>query len=415
MTIILAGVALLFLFQALVSLVQSMASRDAANAITFWMFGSLNRTEWTDLGIMAVVLLAVCIFFAGNLWRLTALRMGDSKAQSLGVNVSKLRRETLIGVSVLTATVVSFTGTIGFIGLVGPHSRLQDKRLPRNGADRRNDLSGRGPVLHIHDTKGQEDDILRLEVGDVRFAYGDREILKGVGFSMGSGVMTILGPNGAGKSTLVKCLAGVHAPHSGHATFDGRDLLGSRDPDETRIAYMSQEQPNITNMSVMEVMLLGLVNRLSFKVTDDDLDRAYAPLEELHLEELADMPMNHLSGGQCQMVLIAQCLVSEPELIILDEPMNNLDLRRELEMFDTMSRVTRARGLTTLMVLHDINSAARYSDSILVLKDGQVYADGPPADVVTPETIRDVYGVEAEVDRDRRGNVRIDPCRAIER
>ena len=120
-TIILAGVALLFLFQALVSLVQSMASRDAANAITFWMFGSLNRTEWMDLGIMAVVLLAVCLFFAGNLWRLTALRMGDFKAQSLGVNVSKLRRETLIGVSVLTATVVSFTGTIGFIGLVGPH------------------------------------------------------------------------------------------------------------------------------------------------------------------------------------------------------------------------------------------------------------------------------------------------------
>ena len=243
---------------------------------------------------------------------------------------------------------------------------------------------------------------MRLEVGDIRFAYGDLEILKGVGFSMGSGVMAILGPNGAGKSTLVKCLAGVHTPSSGHATFDGRDLLGSRDPDETRIAYMSQEQPNITNMSVMEVMLMGLVNRLSFKVTDDDLDRAYAPLEELHLEELADVPMNHLSGGQCQMVLIAQCLVSEPELIILDEPMNNLDLRRELEMFDTMSRVTRARGMTTLMVLHDINSAARYSDSILVLKDGQVYADGPPEDVVTSDMIRDVYGVEAEVDRDRR-------------
>ena len=82
---------------------------------------------------------------------------------------------------------------------------------------------------------------MRLEVGDIRFAYEDLEILKGVGFSMGSGVMAILGPNGAGKSTLVKCLAGVHTPSSGHATFDGRDLLGSRDPDETRIAYMSQE------------------------------------------------------------------------------------------------------------------------------------------------------------------------------
>ena len=84
-------------------------------------------------------------------------------------------------------------------------------------------------------------------------------------------------------------------------------------------------------------------------------------------------------------------------------------------MFDTMSRVTRARGMTTLMVLHDINSAARYSDGILVLKDGQVYADGPPEDVVTSDMIRDVYGVEAEVNHDRRGNVRIDPFRAIDR
>ena len=120
-TIILIGVALLFLFQALVQLAQSISSQDSATSIMLWTFGSLGRAGWTDLGILLVVILLVAILFAKNLWRLTALKLGDSKASSLGVDVGKLRRNTLIGVSVLTAVTVSFTGTIGFVGLVGPH------------------------------------------------------------------------------------------------------------------------------------------------------------------------------------------------------------------------------------------------------------------------------------------------------
>ena len=255
---------------------------------------------------------------------------------------------------------------------------------------------------------------MSLDVRDICFSYGERRVLDSVSFGMGEGILSILGPNGAGKSTLVKCLAGVHSPSSGNASFGGRDLLGPRDPKGLRLAYMSQEPPSSTDLTVLEVMLLGFADSLSMRVSDEELDRAMRPLEELGLEELAQRPLNELSGGQCQMVMIAQCLVADPEIVLLDEPMNNLDLHRELQMFELMRRITDERGLTTLMVLHDVNFAARYSDRLLVLKDGRVYADGAPEDVVTEDMLRDVYRVEAQVDRDSMGCVRVDPVRALD-
>lgn len=254
---------------------------------------------------------------------------------------------------------------------------------------------------------------MSLDVRDVCFSYGERSVLDSVSFEMGEGILSVLGPNGAGKSTLVKCLAGVHLPSSGTVTFGGADLR-SRDSGGPRLAYMSQEPPRSMDLTVLEVMLLGLAGSLSMRVSDEDLDCAMGPLKELGLEGLAQRPINELSGGQCQMVMIAQCLVADPEIVILDEPMNNLDLHRELQMFDLMRKITDERGLTTLMVLHDVNFAARYSDRMLVLKDGRVYAEGVPENVVTEEMLRDVYRVEALVDRDPRGCVRVDPLRALD-
>jgi len=118
---ILTGIALMFLFQALVSMVQYSGNAQQASAVLFWMFGSLSRATWENVAMVIVVLASVLIFFILNSWRLTSLKLGDTKAQSLGVNVGKLRRNVLLGVSLLTATAVSFTGTIGFVGLVGPH------------------------------------------------------------------------------------------------------------------------------------------------------------------------------------------------------------------------------------------------------------------------------------------------------
>lgn len=120
-TIILTGIAMLFLFQSLVSLLQYLGSNQQMAAILFWLFGSLNRANWTNVALIGVVLIVIFVVFVMDAWKLTALKLGDNKAMSLGVNVKRLRQKVLIGVSLLTATAVSFAGTIGFIGLVGPH------------------------------------------------------------------------------------------------------------------------------------------------------------------------------------------------------------------------------------------------------------------------------------------------------
>lgn len=255
---------------------------------------------------------------------------------------------------------------------------------------------------------------MTLEIEGLGFSYGDRRVLDDLNLEMGKGVTAILGPNGAGKSTLVKCIAGVHRPDGGTIRFDGHDMLSGR-RDGPSLAYLSQELPRTVGATVLEVMLLGRVRTLSISVTEEDIEKCYWALELLHLEDLAPRDLGELSGGQCQMVMVAQCLVADPELMLLDEPMNNLDLRRELEMFETVCGITRERGLTTVAVLHDINFAARYADSIAVIRDGEVYDHGAPRDVLTQEMIRDVYGVEAEVEVGSSGNVRVDPIRPMAR
>lgn len=255
---------------------------------------------------------------------------------------------------------------------------------------------------------------MTLKIEGLGFSYGDRRVLDDLDLEMGKGVTAILGPNGAGKSTLVKCIAGVHRPDGGTIMFDGHDMLSGR-RDGPSLAYLSQELPRTVGATVLEVMLLGRVRTLSISVTEEDIEKCYGALELLHLEDLAPRDLGELSGGQCQMVMVAQCLVADPELMLLDEPMNNLDLRRELEMFETVCGITRERGLTTVAVLHDINFAARYADSIAVIRDGEVYDHGAPRDVLTQEMIRDVYGVEAEVEVGSSGNVRVDPIRPMAR
>ncbi len=255
---------------------------------------------------------------------------------------------------------------------------------------------------------------MTLDVESLCFSYGSVPVLKDVTASFGTGINAVIGPNGAGKSTLVKCLAGVLSPTSGKASFDGVDLLG-RKTSELNMSYMSQDAPRIHNLTVLEFMLLGRADELGFKVTDEDLDKAYAPLEKLGIEEWARRDVGELSGGQMQMVLIAQSLVNEPDLLILDEPMNNLDLRRELEIFDVIRSEIASRPITALVVLHDLNFASRFADSVTVLSGGEIYSQGGPAETVTAEMIRDVYGVEAEIMINSHGCPVVDPIKSVHR
>jgi iron complex transport system ATP-binding protein len=247
---------------------------------------------------------------------------------------------------------------------------------------------------------------MSLTVSSLRFSYGSFEVLKGIDAEFMPGINGILGPNGAGKSTLAKCMAGVLKPAGGTVRFAGGEGKPS-------MSYLAQDSPPIRNLSVLEYMLLGRADELGLKVTGEDIDIAYRPLEKLGIDELAEKDMGNLSGGQRQMVAIAQCLVSEPDFIILDEPTNNLDLRRELDIFQIMRAECDDRGITCVMILHDLNFASRFSDRIVVMNQGEVYSSGTPAVTVTEDMLRVVYGVEAEISVNSRGIPNVEPIRSV--
>jgi len=255
---------------------------------------------------------------------------------------------------------------------------------------------------------------LKLDIHNAHFSYGDKEILKGVSLSAEKGLTSFIGPNAAGKSTLLKCVAGILRPSEGDIRLGEFDLInGMNDEAKRQMSYMPQEPPYRTSLTVMEVMLLGRLNELKWKVGKEDIEIAYNALEELGIEDLARRPMYQLSGGQSQIVMVAQCIMRSPKLLMMDEPINNLDLQKQLEMFDILGNVTEKNGLTTVMVLHDINLAARFSEKIVILSQGSIYNMGKPKDVITEDMLRDVYGVESRVTEDVDGIIRVDPLYSV--
>ncbi len=243
---------------------------------------------------------------------------------------------------------------------------------------------------------------MTLQLEGIKCSYDGKEVLHGVSFSSDSKLIAIVGPNAAGKSTLIKCMAGQIA-HEGSITFEGVDIGRKDDKSVDTVGYLPQEHMNPTSMSVYEVVLLGRLNHIKWSPSVEDREMVDHALHELSLDSIADKHINELSGGQLQMVSIAQALVKEPKLLLMDEPTNNLDMQKQLEMFEVVKILSEQRGLVTVMILHDLNMASRFADEIIVLQNGQVYAQGQAQDIMTEELLRDVYLIDAEVTKDRDG------------
>lgn len=230
---------------------------------------------------------------------------------------------------------------------------------------------------------------MSLIVRDLGVRYGQRQALAGVSFEARPGEVTaIIGPNGSGKSSLIRAIAGL----VGH---QGVVRCGS--DGAARIGYMPQDVGSSAALTVLEVVLLGRLRALHLRLTDADLDAAGAALATLGIEHLASRDLVELSGGQRQLVFLAQVLASEPQILLLDEPISALDIRNQVEVLDTVRRLTRERGLITLVVLHELSAAARAADRIIVLKAGRVAGDGRPDSVLAPQLISDVFGIDAIV------------------
>jgi iron complex transport system ATP-binding protein len=235
--------------------------------------------------------------------------------------------------------------------------------------------------------------VMVISASGVSFSYGDRPVLTEAGLTARAGeVVGVIGPNGSGKSTFLRTLYGALRPRAGLICVDDT-LVASLAPAAVarRIGVVAQEPPSGIPLTVADMVLLGRSpHRAAFeRYTASDRDLAVQALREAGVEHLARRNYEQLSGGEKQRVLIARALAQDTDHLLLDEPTSHLDIHHQ----HTVLRCVRSLGVTTVVVLHDLNLAARYCDRIVLLHDGDVVAVGDPDTVLTPEVLGPVYQV----------------------
>ncbi len=236
-----------------------------------------------------------------------------------------------------------------------------------------------------------------LDVKNINFSYNNRPALSNVSFSSGAGeLMAILGPNGVGKTTLLKCINAIHRPSSGKILVDGQDVLNMTPNEIARsIGYVAQRSESAW-LTVFDAVLMGRKPHIKWKVRENDLKIVEAGLRRLHLNELSLRYVTQLSGGELQKVSVARALVQEPHLLLLDEPTSFLDLKNQIEILKILRRVVDEHRIAAVMTMHDLNTALRYAQKFLFLKDHKVFATGHIGEI-TPEMIEEVYEVHVTI------------------
>lgn len=216
-------------------------------------------------------------------------------------------------------------------------------------------------------------------------------------------IHSILGPNGCGKSTLLKVLSRQLQGESGVVYIDGQDAKewGIK-PFARHLSMLAQSQERLTDISVYDLVSYGRFPHKAFMQRLDDQDRQIVDwaLQLTGMETFAPRSILELSGGERQRVRIAMAVAQQPKVLMLDEPTTYLDICHQLEIMELVVHLNRVQNMTVIMVLHDLNHAAAYSDRITVMKQGTVYAHGKPSEVICAEMLRDVFQVEACVERD---------------
>lgn len=235
--------------------------------------------------------------------------------------------------------------------------------------------------------------MITLALDAVGVRYGARTVLDTITVPAmrGGEVVAVIGPNGAGKSTLLRRIAGLVAG-------PGRVSMKSGTSRPARACYLPQDTTATAVLTVFESILLAVKRDASWRVEDEALARVEALLHLLDIEALAFRNLGELSGGQRQLVSIAQTLGREPDVLLLDEPTSALDLRHQQQVAAITRRITAERGIVTLVTVHDLNQALRLADRVLVLARGGLAAFGAPREVVTPGLIAEVYGVRVRVE-----------------
>ncbi|SFF45461.1 iron complex transport system ATP-binding protein [Paenibacillus algorifonticola] len=238
-------------------------------------------------------------------------------------------------------------------------------------------------------------DAAALHVDDVTVEIAGRTIVEGISLSADGDVVGLIGPNGSGKSTVLRAVYRMLRPTSGRVTAADRDVWESRPREAARVtAAVVQDGPSDLELTVAECVATGRIahGRLFGSDRPEDVLAIERAMKRAGVSDFADRDMSTLSGGERQRVQLARALAQEPRILVLDEPTNHLDIRHQLELM----ALVHALGVTTLVTLHDLNLAAAYCDRLVVLSAGEVVASGTPGDTLTPELLREVFGIRAQ-------------------
>lgn len=240
-----------------------------------------------------------------------------------------------------------------------------------------------------------------LDLQNLSAGYGKADVLHDVSLTLAPGhIAAVIGPNGCGKSTLLRCAAGLLTPSSGSVRIDGHDIfaLSARDR-ARRIALLPQRFEGGVELQAHDMVMLGRTPFLGPYGAPSKKDESIVAeaLDAVEASEFAARPMNELSGGEAQRVMLARALAQQAPVLLLDEPTSNLDLRFQLEVLSLVKKLAHDRGLCAVLVLHHLNLAAQIADTMLLLNEGRPVATGTPAEVMTESNLTAVFRVPLDV------------------
>lgn len=248
---------------------------------------------------------------------------------------------------------------------------------------------------------------MKINTEDLHLSYGAQEILKGISIqSKEKEFIGLIGPNGSGKSTLLKCIYRTLKPDQGAVYLDGKELSTIRVKDSARkLAVVAQHNQYNFDFTVQEIVMMGRSPHKKALERDNagDYTIVKEALQAVGMSEFADRSFSTLSGGEQQRVILARALAQQTPCLILDEPTNHLDITHQLQLM----RIVKNLNVTVISAVHDLNIAAMFCDRIYALKNGRIAGEGTPESLLTPEFIREIYDVEAEVVKDKKGQMHI--------
>jgi len=240
---------------------------------------------------------------------------------------------------------------------------------------------------------------LRLQVDNLEFNYKDNNVLCNVNFCIDQpGIYCIIGPNGVGKTTLLQCIDRQLIPTKGSILIDNQNIFKMGRNDFSKIVgYVPQITFESFPTKVVDSVLLGRYPYSKYGYDKNDLDITLEALSDMGILDYSNCYTNELSTGQLQKVQIARGIVQQTRILLLDEPTSNLDVKHQISVFKSLKQLASIRKMVIIVVCHDINLAATYSDKLIVMCGGSIYAYGSPSDIITNNLMKNVYGIDCYV------------------